>query len=84
MGDEQGSHLRKHLQPSATRVPIILLQRVEEIIPAVRESLVSIVSRRESYHVSVWIDDSRREEKFQGNLYEFALSIDSDLLTQIL
>jgi hypothetical protein len=69
MGDEQGSLLQKYLQPSATRVPIVLLQRVEEIIPAARESLVSIVSRRESYHVSVWIDDSRREEKFQGILY---------------
>jgi hypothetical protein len=53
MGDEQASCLQKHLQPSTARVPIILLQRVEEILPAVRESLVSVVSRRESYHVSV-------------------------------
>jgi hypothetical protein len=27
---------------------------VEEVIPAVRESLVSVVSGRESYHVIVW------------------------------
>jgi hypothetical protein len=44
MGDEQGSILRKYLQPSATVVPIVLVQRVEEIIPAVRESVVSVMS----------------------------------------
>jgi hypothetical protein len=54
------------LQPSATRVPIVLLQRVEEIIPAVRESLVSVVSRRESYDAGVWIDMAEGGKAFKG------------------
>ena len=48
MGDEQASHFKGLLQSSTARVPVVLLQRVEEIIPAVGESLVSVVSRRES------------------------------------
>jgi len=55
VGDEQASRLEGLLLLSTARVPIVLLQRVEEVIPAVRESLVSVVSRRESYHVIVWI-----------------------------
>jgi hypothetical protein len=74
MGDEQASCLQKHLQPSTTRVPIILLHRMEEIIPAVGESLVSAVSIRESYHVSVWIENGRREEKFLGKLKLICIS----------
>jgi hypothetical protein len=68
MGDEQASRLEKCLQPSTARVPIVLLQRVEEIIPAVRESLVSVMSRRESYHVIVWIDMAKGGISFQGSL----------------
>jgi hypothetical protein len=68
MGDEQASRLEGLLQSSATRVPIVLLQRVEEIIPAVRESLVSVVSRREYYCVTVWIDMAKGRKSFQGSL----------------
>lgn len=39
MGDEQASRLEGLLLLSTARVPIVLLQRVEEVIPAVRESL---------------------------------------------
>ena len=68
MGDEQASRLEGLLQSSTTRVPIILLQRVEEILPAMRKSLVSVVSRRESYHVIVWIYMAEGRKSFQGSL----------------
>jgi hypothetical protein len=64
MDDEQASRLHKRLQPSTSRAPIVLLQRVEEIIPAMRERLVSVVSRRESYHISVWIDMAKGRKSF--------------------
>jgi hypothetical protein len=53
MGDEPASRLEGLLQSSTARLPIVLLQRVEEVIPAVRESLVSVVSGGEYYHVTV-------------------------------
>jgi hypothetical protein len=56
------------MQPSRTVVPIVLLDRVEEIIPAVIESLVRVVSRRESYHISVWIYMAKGRISFQGSL----------------
>ena len=68
MGDEQASRLEGLLQSSTPRVPIVLLQRVEEIIPAMRESLVSVVSRREYYHVTVWFDMAKGMKSFQGSL----------------
>jgi len=68
MGDEHASILEELLQSSTPRVPIVLLQRVEEIIPAVRESLVSVVSRREYYHVIVWIDMAKGRKSFQESL----------------
>jgi hypothetical protein len=68
MRDEQAPPLQKRLQSSTMRMPIVLLQRVEEIIPAVRENLVSVVSRREFYHVIVWIYMAKRRNSFQGSL----------------
>ena len=68
MGEEQASRLAGLLQSSTARVPVVLLQRVEEIIPAVRESLVSVVSRRESYHVIVWIYMAKGRISCQGSL----------------
>jgi hypothetical protein len=49
-------------------VPIVLVQRVEEIIPAVRESVVSVMSWWESYHVGVWIDMAKGRKRFKRNL----------------
>jgi hypothetical protein len=68
MGEEQASLLKELLLSSTTRVPILLLQRVEEKIPAVRERLVSVVSRRESYHVIVWIYMAKGRISYQGSL----------------
>jgi hypothetical protein len=42
--------LAKVFQLFSTRVTFILLQGVEEVFPAVKESPVSAVSRRESSH----------------------------------
>jgi len=55
VGEEQASCLEGLLLSSAAKVPFVLLQGVEEVIPAAKESLVSEVSRRESYYVIVWI-----------------------------
>jgi hypothetical protein len=41
--DEQGLNLQKNLHFLAMRVPKIILQRVEEIFPALKEDLVSIL-----------------------------------------
>jgi hypothetical protein len=60
-------------------VPIVLLERVEEIILAVRESLVSVVSRRESY-VIIWIYIPKGRISCQGSICSFAFSIDSYLI----
>jgi len=68
MGEEQASRLRGLLLSSTARVPIDLLQRVEEKILAVRERLVSVVSRRESYHVIVWIYMAQGRISCQGSL----------------
>jgi len=68
MVDEQASYLEGLLRVSTPRLPIVLLQRVEEIIPAVRESLVSVVSRRECCHITVWIDITKERKSFQGGL----------------
>jgi hypothetical protein len=65
MGDEQALRLEGLLQSYTPRVAIVLLQRVEEIIPAVRESLVSVVSKRES---CLAIVHGEREEKLSGKL----------------
>jgi hypothetical protein len=43
MCDEYISTLQKHLQSLATRVPKIILQRVDEIWPALKESTVSVL-----------------------------------------
>jgi hypothetical protein len=43
MCDDQVSWLRKILQSLANRVPKIVLQRAEDIFPAVRESMVSVL-----------------------------------------
>jgi hypothetical protein len=43
MCDKQLSNLQKALQSLATKVPVIILQRVEDGFPAARESLVSAV-----------------------------------------
>jgi hypothetical protein len=43
MSDEHLVRLRKISHSLATRVPKIILQRVEEVYPAVKESLVSVV-----------------------------------------
>jgi len=79
MGDEQASRLEGLLQSYTPRVAIVLLQRVEEIIPAVRESLVSVVSRRESYHVIAWNDMAKGRISCQGTFVNLHLP-----LTQIL
>jgi hypothetical protein len=68
MGDEQASRLEGHLQSSTARVAIVLLQRVEEIIPAVRESLVSVVSKRESCHAIIWMYMAKGRKSCQGSL----------------
>jgi hypothetical protein len=43
MFGEQVSNLENILQSPSARVPKIMLQRVEEIFPSLRESLVSVV-----------------------------------------
>jgi hypothetical protein len=68
MGDEQASCSEGLLQSSTPRVPLVLLQRMEETIPVMRESMVSVVSRRESYHVTVWIDIANGRKSIQGSL----------------
>jgi hypothetical protein len=42
MSDEHILSLKKVLHSLATRVPKIILQRVEEVYPALNESLVSV------------------------------------------
>jgi hypothetical protein len=42
MCDESVLNLQKSLQSPATRMPKIKLQRVEEILPSMRETLVSV------------------------------------------
>jgi hypothetical protein len=42
MCDERVPNLPKILQSLATRVPKIVLQRVEEIFPSLKETLVSV------------------------------------------
>jgi hypothetical protein len=42
MCDEQGSSLQRILWSLKTRVPKIMLQRVEEIYPLLKERLVSV------------------------------------------
>lgn len=67
MDDKQASRSEGLLQSSTTRVPVILLRRVEEIFPAARKSLVSVVNRRECYHVCVDLH-GKREEKLSWKL----------------
>ena len=67
------------LLSSTTRVPIDLVQRVEEVIPAISKSLVSEVSRRESYHVIAWNDMAKGRISCQGTFVNLHLP-----LTQIL
>jgi hypothetical protein len=43
MSDEHNLRFKKILHSLATRVPKIILQRVEEVYPALKESLVSVV-----------------------------------------
>jgi hypothetical protein len=43
MCEEQVVDLQSILQSLATRVPRIILQRAEEMFPAVRESMVSVL-----------------------------------------
>jgi hypothetical protein len=68
MGDEQASHFEGLLQSSIPRVAIVVLQRVEEIIPAVRESLVSVVSRLESCHAIIWMYMAKGGKSCKGSL----------------
>jgi hypothetical protein len=42
MCDEQVLNLKEILHSLATRVPKIILQRVEEIFPSLKESVVSV------------------------------------------
>jgi hypothetical protein len=49
MGDEHILNLQEILQPLERRVPRIVLQRVEEIFPALNESLVSVVCAEKSF-----------------------------------
>jgi hypothetical protein len=51
MSDERLLSLKKILHFLATRVPKIILQRVEEEYPALKESLVSVVYFCESENI---------------------------------
>jgi hypothetical protein len=51
MSDEHLLRLKKITHPLATRVPKIILKRVEEEYPALKENLVSVVYVCESENI---------------------------------
>jgi hypothetical protein len=56
--EEHNSRLQNAMESHVTKVPVIVLQRVEERFPAVREGVVSAVCTGESFIIlflgSIW------------------------------
>jgi hypothetical protein len=54
MSDEHFVSLQSSMQYRPTGLPIIMLQRVEEQLPPVREVMVGAVCRQKNYIVLLW------------------------------
>jgi hypothetical protein len=54
MSDEEIVSLQSNMQYLSTRLPIIILQRVAEQLPPVREVMVGAVCRQKNYIILFW------------------------------
>jgi hypothetical protein len=54
MNHKEGSELQKIVKSVGTREPKIILRRAEEIFPALKGLLVSVLRRNEIYHLVLY------------------------------